>query len=174
MELISKVDIDNLEKEMGRYFRNPLILDAGPLVFLLIGLYDPSKKNANDIWQGHTKGELDLLLNIIKNFKSIIITPQILAECTNLLNQKIDKNKYEFLLGQIVEPLKTFGELYVEENIILGYSEFTTFGSTDIGIIECSKQLNSLIITEDPKLKNYCYNNQIPCINFNELRSSTW
>lgn len=163
-----------IENELIGYFKNPVILDTGPLVFLLIGLCDPSKKNAKDIWQGHTNEELDLLLKIVGNFKSILITPQILAECTNLLNQKVDSNKYEFLLKRIVKPLKEFGEIYIEKNIILDYSGFSRFGSTDIGIIECSKQKNSLIITEDHNLNVYCKSNSIPCLNFNELRPSTW
>ena len=84
---LHKISLDYAISEISRYFNNPLILDTGPLIFLLIGLYDPSKKDIKDIWQGHTKEELQLLLEIIKNFKNIIITPQILAECTNLLNQ---------------------------------------------------------------------------------------
>ena len=174
MELISKIDFASLETQMRPFFRNPVILDTGPLVFLLIGLYDPSKKTAKDIWQGHTKEELELLLKIIKPFESIIITPQILAECTNLLNQSVDSNKYQFLLSQIVQPLKEFGEVYIEKKIILSYSEFSRFGSTDIGIIECSKRMKSLIITEDSNLKLFCHSNKIPCINFHELRPSTW
>ena len=174
MPLISTIDYASLEDQMKPFFRNPVILDTGPLVFLLIGLCDPSKKNAKDIWQGHTSEELKLLLKLIKPFKSIIITPQILAECTNLLNQNTSSSKYQFLLSQIINPLKEFGEIHIEKNIILGSNEFSRFGSTDVGIIECSKKLNSLIITEDSNLKIFCHPKNIPCINFNELRPSTW
>lgn len=174
MVSISQINLASLETEMRPFFKNPVILDTGPLVFLLIGLCDPSKKNSGDIWQGHTQEELELLIKLIKPFKSIIITPQILAECTNLLNQKMDSSKHQFILTQIINPLRQFGEVYIEKNIILNYTEFSRFGSTDIGTIECSKKMNSLIITEDSDLKRFCYSNKIPCINFHELRPSTW
>jgi hypothetical protein len=174
MALISQINFASLETEMRPFFKNPVILDTGPLVFLLIGLCDPSKKNARDIWQGHTQEELELLLKLIKPFKSIIITPQTLAECTNLLNQNTTSSKYQFLLTQIINPLREFGEIYVEKNIILDYVEFSRFGSTDISIVECSKKMNSLIITEDSNLTRFCHSNTLPCINFNELRPSTW
>lgn len=171
---IGKINFISLEAEMSPFFKNPVILDTGPLVFLLIGLFDPGKKMQKNIWQGHTPEELKLLLKLIKFFKGIIITPQILAECANILNKNTNSNKYEFLLSKIVNPLKEFGEVYIEKNIILNYPEFSRFGPTDIGIIECSKKMNSLIITEDLDLKRFCEPNQIPCINFNELRPSIW
>jgi predicted nucleic acid-binding protein len=174
MSLISKIDFASLENQMRPFFRNPVILDTGPLVFLLIGLCDPSKKKSKDIWQGHTPEELELLLKLIKPFKSIIVTPQVLAECTNLLNQNTTSSKYLFLLTQIINPLKEFGEVHIKKNIILDSMEFSRFGSTDVSIIECSKKMNSLIITEDSNLKIFCHPNRIPCINFNELRPSTW
>ncbi len=171
---LTKITLFDLIKDIYKYIKNPIILDTGPMTFLLIGLYDPSKKLQKDIWQGHTQEELKLLLNLIKPFKSIMITPQILAECTNLLNQSMNSDKYKFLLAQIVKPLKEFGELYIEKNIILNYPEFSRFGPTDIGIVECSKKMGSLIITEDSNLKRFCHPNKIPCINFNELRPSVW
>ena len=174
MELISKIDPAQIETELFRYFKNPVILDTGPLVFLLIGLCDPSKREAKDIWQGHTREEFDLLLKIVRNFKGITIIPQILVECTHLLKRDNNADKYRFLLSQIIQPLKEFGEVYIEKNIIFSYSDFPRFGSTDIGIIECSKQNNNLIITEDSNFKLHCSYTNIPCLNFNELRPSTW
>lgn len=164
----------NLEKDLLRYYRNPVILDTGPLVFLLIGLYDLGTRNAKDIWQGRTQEELDLLLKIIKPFKGVIITPQILAECTNLLNRNVNSTKYQFLLSRFVQPLKEYGEVHINKDVILDYSEFPRFGSTDIGIIECSKKMDSLIITEDSNLEIFCRSNKIPCLNFNIVKPSIW
>ncbi|HLC57553.1 MAG TPA: hypothetical protein VJH95_03205 [Candidatus Nanoarchaeia archaeon] len=168
-----KITPDYLERILFPYLGNPLILDTGPLTLFLIGLCDPSKQSSNDIWQGHTREELNLLLSIIKRFKILIITPQILAECTNLLN-RFPPGKYQFLLNRIIKPLKEFGEVYIEKDIILNCPSFSIIGSTDTGIIECSKKENSLIITQDSGFKEYCDYNRVPCLNFNALRPSVW
>ena len=174
MDSIPQINFASLEKELVPFFKKPIILDTGPLVFLLIGVCGPEGKSKNEIWQGHTFKELDLLLRLVRNFKSIVITPQILAECTNLLKRDREPNRYQRILAQIINQLKECSEVYIEKNILLSYREFCRFGSTDIGIIECSKRMNYLIITEDSDLERFCHLNKIPCLNFNKLRPSTW
>ena len=174
MAFLSKINTVQLEKEILKFRDKPIILDTGPLTFLLIGLCDSAKKNDNDIWQGHTKNEFLLLLTLTKKFPNITITPEVLAECTNLLKRDISGDKYSFILNRIIEPLKNFGEVYVEKDVILNYSEFSRFGPTDVSLIECSKRTQGLILTQDSDFKRHCYSNLIPVLNFNELRPLVW
>lgn len=172
MSHIPKINLEVLEKDMKKYYRFPIILDTGPLIFLLMGLC--SKGNEKNIWQGRTKKEFELLIGIIRKFKGIVITPQVLAECTNLLNQNGSSERYKYLLERMIDPLKKCQERYIEKDIILSCPKFPNFGSTDISLIECSKKHGGMILTDDGPFKWYCEGNKIPALNFNKLKPSIW
>lgn len=161
---------------ISKYFNQPVILDTGILMFLLMGTVHSASSNSTVIWQGRTKSEWNFLYKFVMNFKGILITPHILAELTNLLHKHTgnDIKKYKYLLSNMVSDLEKYEEKYIEKNIILKYPKFSEFGTADIGIIECGKITGSLIVVEDLNLKLYCEGLKIPCVNFNNLKYFSW
>lgn len=166
-------NLQSWEEELTHYYHYPVVLDSPILALFLIGLYDPSRINSVDVWDGYNRNEFELLRSIISHFdKGLIITPQILVETIHHLRK--DKSRYEYIISKFITPLKDLGEVFIEKNLILSSPKFSTFGPTDIGLVECSKKLNSLIITQDLALKLYCDGQKIPCLSFNNVRYSVW
>ncbi|PKP55327.1 MAG: hypothetical protein CVT89_08805 [Candidatus Altiarchaeales archaeon HGW-Altiarchaeales-2] len=79
-------------KNLFKY--NEIVIDTGPLLVILAGLY-----GHNTITKfSYSNDDFKILKEFLKNVSRIFITPQVLAEVSNLVNTKIEKEFfYDFI-----------------------------------------------------------------------------
>jgi rRNA-processing protein FCF1 len=145
-----------------------LLLDTGPILLYLVGFYNTkylSKINYNS--QDHA-----LLVDFLKS-REIVITPQVLAEVSNLANNRLKEANFSNFLTNSINILMNAHEDYIEKDKILKRAnEVAKFGITDTSLIEASSSDSSrLLLTSDEKLFYYCTGNDIPAIHLNSLKN---
>jgi rRNA-processing protein FCF1 len=152
--------------DLNRY--KLLLLDTGPLLLYLVGFYNAkylSKFNYDS--QDHA-----LLVDFLKD-REIVVTPQVLAEISNLANSRLNEADFSKFLSNSINIIMRAREDYIEKDQILKRAdEVAKFGITDTSLIEASSSGNSrLLLTSDGKLFYYCSGNNIPVIHINSLKN---
>lgn len=89
-----------------------IIVDTGPLLLYLIGFY-----GINDLRRfNYDKKDFILLVEFLKNFKKIFVTPQVLAEASNLAKSRLKEERFTgFINYSIWAFIIHGGRLYRKE-----------------------------------------------------------
>lgn len=143
-----------------------IIIDTGPLLLYLIGFYgiiDFRRFN-------YDKKDFILLVEFLKNFKKIFVTPQVLAEVSNLAKSRLKEERFSGFINSSIAPLLDLGEEYIEKNEILKRVELPKFGMTDTSLIGATER-NKLLLTDDGPLFWYCNGKDMPVIHLERIKS---
>lgn len=147
-----------------------LILDSNLLVLLVVGVQDRSLISKHKRTRQYTEDDFDLLLEFLANFDRIVVTPNILTECSNLLAQDASAS------GALRQGLKSFIESpTLRERVrasidVVKVSEFPRLGLTDAGILDVFGR-DLPVLTADLQLYLAAYKrNQNAAFNFNHYR----
>ncbi len=160
-------------KNKTKYFGKNLLLDTGPLLFLLGSLMDIKKIGETLLTKGYTQEDFEKLQYFISKFDKIIITPQILLETYHLIKRDIkNKNNFEKFIEESIKKLKELGELHIEKNKILDKKEFIYIGITDMSLLISSEETDQMILTKDFPFAELCRKRGLPIIHFDEIRFS--
>jgi rRNA-processing protein FCF1 len=102
-----------------------------------------------------------------------LITPNILTEVSNFINQLSEPERTQCysLLSQ--EITVGFREAYIESSESASLESFSRFGLTDSCIGILAKD-NYLVLTDDFKLASHLNSDGIDVINFNHFRTTNW
>ena len=85
---------------MNDFFKfKDVIIDTNVLLLLLMGLY-----NKRELAKLNYKEELALLVEFLRNFDRKVVTPQVLAEISNLAENKL-KGKFSDFIGNSIRTL---------------------------------------------------------------------
>lgn len=157
-----------------KYRHLGLLLDTNLFVVLIIGLIDKGEIGRNKRTQAYSQEDFELLFEFINYFTNIVITPQILAETSNLIDVFTrEKKSAPFLvLKQLLEDGQ-FKEESIPSIKIVKTHGFERFGLTDSGLVELAAG-KYLILTDDLKVANYAYEQLADIINFNHVRDLVW
>lgn len=155
------------------YFRKGIILDTGPLLFFLAGNYNFDSISRTPLTKEYTQEDFLLLQNFIGKFRKIITTPQILAEVSDIAENKLDRGFSDFI-KKIIEILLDSEEVHIEKNKILVNEQIGKFGVTDVSIILSSEKNNQFILTKDLDFALLCQSKNLPVLHFDWLRGSFW
>jgi len=147
---------------------SPIFIDTGPLLLLLIGIYDKeligSAKRVNKYKQIH----FDLLFRFLVRRK-VLVTPGILAEVSNFSKQVVGSKKFNEFVKSNLEDLRSLGECHISKDIIIETDEFLRFGYTDASILLAIRENRASIITDDYPLYSKCKKIGINCTHINML-----
>lgn len=151
------------------YSKKGIIVDTNLFLLYTVGLCNEKRIGTFKRTKQYEIGDYYLLGEFISKFENILITPNILTEVSNFLNQlhENEKQEYYLIFNRLIKHLS---EKYVESNRISSDDKFYKFGLTDIGIRELSKG-PFLVLTDDLKLYSYLSSEKIDTINFNHIRS---
>jgi len=149
-----------------------ILLDSNLLVLYLVGLAQEALIGKHKRTQSYTIEDFLLLRAILDSKRTLVTTPGVLTEVSNLARQIGDpiKAQITFLLGQICQ---TLDERYTESARIAKGPHFTRLGLTDSGLLDlCAAGLP--LLTDDLPL--YVAATRLGCaaVNFNHIRTDAW
>ncbi len=158
---------------MRKRAANALLVDSNLLLLYLIGTYDRELIVRFKRTDQYTEEDFDLVASVIRRFPRIIVTPQILAEVSNLSMQlKGDHARAYFAV--LIEVVRNSVEKHIDKDLLLDKANLPRFGFTDLSMLEASKQHGYVVLTDDFKAMALLVTHRCRVVNLNHLRGATW
>ncbi len=156
--------------------RDGIILDTVVLLLLFIGKYDPKYISKFEPTHEYTEKDFELLNKIIRPFKKIYVTPQIIAEVSNHSLKAINNEKLHHYLAMVANFLNnkdkvTEAHVRFEDWGDKSISRLCSFGFVDLSMYELSKQKMIPILTDELPLYQHS-KSQIPIIKLSVIKYS--
>jgi hypothetical protein len=150
-----------------------LLLDTNLLLLLFIGAKDPKLIPKAKTLTAFEESDYDLLAEVInRNFTSLVTTPHIMTEVSNLLGKERDDVKF---VGReaMAEFLKKCREINEQSVILVDRPEFMRLGLTDVAIAVAA-ELPAFVLTADAPLYIHVSRSGLQVANFNHIRQGAW
>ncbi len=155
-----------------RYRHKWLLVDSNLLLLLVVGACDPNRVGTFKRTKQFAVADYELLRKITRYFATLITTPCILTEVSNLLGQLPGELRGQFFQKFSV-TIERLAEDYTQSAQLAGRDDFSRFGLTDASIIHCVKG-RYLVITVDLPLLGYLPLLGVHTVNFNHIRTVNW
>lgn len=158
---------------LKRYRRKGVLIDTNLLLLLLVGSYNTQllgERGFKRVAQ-FTVEDFDLLLKLVAWFETVVTTPHILTEVSNLAGQLAENNKLG-CFRTFESTFKLFTELSHPSLPIFRQQHFPFIGLTDSVIVESTGDY--LILTDDLRLAGRLENMGRDSLNFNHIRTQFW
>lgn len=146
-----------------------IVIDTGPLLLYLVGSYD--KRYLSRF--SYDEHEFLLLIRFLSGFKKVIVTPQVLAEASNLAKRRLKEEHYQIFICRSIVLLAGIWEEYVAKDEILKRSELPRFGTTDASLLSTVDR-DKLLLTDDAPLFWYCSGKDLPAMHLDGIKSLIW
>jgi hypothetical protein len=146
-----------------------MVLDTGPLLLYLVGSYD--KRYLSRF--GYDENEFLLLIRFLSSFKKVYVTPQVLAEASNLAKRRLKEEYYPIFIRRSIVLLVGLWEEYVAKDEIIKRSELPRFGITDASLLSTVDR-DKLLLTDDAPLFWYCAGKDLPVMHLDGIKSLIW
>ncbi|WP_081413112.1 PIN domain-containing protein [Chitinilyticum aquatile] len=145
-----------------------IILDTNLLLLYVVGSVSRSYIAKHKRLTSFTEQDFDVLSNIVRNSDSVVLTPNILTETSNLAANIADPAKTEIFvfLGCVIAELK---ESYIASCEVSSKFDFLRLGLTDASLVEVSSP-ELIVITADLDLHCAIQGRGDYSINFNHIR----
>ncbi|MBA4114927.1 MAG: hypothetical protein H0X71_00460 [Rubrobacter sp.] len=159
------------EHLIGRYRSAGVLVDTNLLLLYFIGRYD---QGLIERW-GRTNDrfvsvDYDTLLLLLERFDTLVVTPHVLTEVSNLLGYLNEPARSECreLFGQTIRSL--MDEKRTSGDDLSEHRAFLPFGIADASVADAAAG-SYLVLTDDLDLYGYLENEGVGVLNFNEIRS---
>ena len=161
-----------IEQLLVQYRSKGILIDSNLLLLYFIGSYDPEQIGKFKRTITFTVEDFQRLEKLISYFETVVTTPNVLTEVSNLSNQLPQqvKKTYFQVFSQLTSNLQ---ETYHPSEEICALPHFHRFGLTDSGIIDLAPE-RYLVLTDDFPLANYLQSANVDVINFNHIRTLNW
>ena len=151
-----------------KYRRKGILIDANLLVVLLVGKLDPAHLKNCRATKSFTPDDYSLLVQGVAKFETLVTTPHILTEVSNLAG-----GLPEPLLGEFRavfrDVVKSMSEQSRPAKEIAWDAQFLRFGLTDTAITLIAPG-RYLVLTVDLALCGLLQRRNVDVINFNHFR----
>jgi hypothetical protein len=162
-----------VETLVRRYRQKGVLIDANLLLGFLIGCLDPRHLvSCRATTRYFGPEDFPLLKDFVGQFRTIVTTPHILTEVSNLAGRLPSSMHMEFrmlfrkVIGQLSEQSKP-------SKVVSEESDFLRFGLADTAIsLVAGGQY--LVLTDDVSLAGLLGKRKIDVVNFNHVRVSAW
>ena len=155
-----------------KYKTGNLLVDTNLLILYLVGRFNPQRISSFKRTQSYTLEDFLALKSLVSHFNSILTTPNILTEVSNLSFKLNEQFQFQ-LFPSFHKLIASLNEEYVNSIAASEQESFNRFGLTDSIIVELAKR-DCLILTDDFPLFGYLQSHRIDAINFNHIRSERW
>lgn len=143
-----------------------LLIDTNLLVLSIVGTFSPDLVSRHKRTRQYSVEDFDLLLGIAARARSLITTPNILTEASNLLD---DDGRLQRCLALLVGKAQ---ETFVDSRTACAQPEFPRLGLADAAVLEAST--GHSVLTDDLGLYLALQNRGIESWNFHHLREARW
>lgn len=170
--------LEDIGRFIAKHQPEGIIVDTNILILFLIGNYDPNLiKNCgiiNNSNKQYSISDIELLKKIFSLFRKIVITPQIIAELSNISitgKHGIYGDKLTSYVQTVINFLKAAEERHQKSDCLWGMELWviSEYGFTDMTMFELSKQTKMPILTDDLSFYNYSYE-KVPIIKFEYIK----
>ena len=151
-----------------------LLIDTNLLLLFVVGSSEPSLIERHKRTCQFTVEDYELLRRVLSQFRSLVTTPNVLTEVSNLVDQSgaHDPQPLQEFLAAIVGKLE---EQYVASRDGCGMEEFRRLGLADSTIIRLAQDKGDLaVLTDDIHLYLALQRRGLETVNFNHLREMSW
>jgi hypothetical protein len=163
-----------LEEELfARHRGKGIVLDSNLLLVFLSGAQSIALFGRFKRLGDYTVGDYDLLVRLLDSFRTLVLTPHILTEVSNLANSLPESSKEDWYrkfaaLLTLRSRQIAVQEKWVPAAELAAMPEFVPFGITDTALAQLSPE--ALVVTEDYRLSGALRKRGIPVLNFGDLR----
>ena len=149
-----------------------VLIDANLLVLLVVGIADISLISRHKRTRAFLDKDFSLLLQILSGFKTILVTPTVMTEASNLLGQATGPDR-DLVMSTLATLISKFEEEYIRSIDATHQSDFLRLGLTDAVILRSAGAVDC-IITADLDLYLALSKAGHNVVNFNHVRMSGW
>jgi rRNA-processing protein FCF1 len=135
------------------------LIDTNSLLILLVGLIDPKLINKHRRTSIYEEQDFADLLQLIGDFKNLVVLPNVWTEVDNLLNGFNRGHKESYVI-HITNTINSTTEKFLESQNAVKNISFYDLGLTDSLLLEYSKTCE-VLITSDSNLSDYAIANGI-------------
>ncbi len=147
-----------------------VVVDAELLVLLLAGNTSPDIIARHKNLSAYTLADYALLLDVLRQAQTVVVTPNTLTEASNLIRQigEPDRRRLTETLANLAEHCP---ELYVESTLAIKQPEFERLGLTDAALLALSSA-ERVLLTSDADLYIAAATRGLPVENFHHVREA--
>lgn len=149
-----------------------LALDTNVLILLAGGLVDPKLIGAHKRLKKLNHEDFELLLEYVRSYRQIVVTPHVLAETSNLIGQDDDQLSQRLRL-KLGELIATQEERHTAAIKIVQHDVYPRLGVADCGLLSILDDRTELLTT-DVATYLAALNVGLKAKNFNHDRPSAW
>ena len=144
-----------------------VVLDTNLLLLLWAGRWNPKAVSQLKCTSQFDEDDYWRLEDFLCKFRTVVVTPNILTEGSNLIRQSKFRRD---LTSMLVEQIPLLEERPLRSVEIVQTATFIPLGLTDAGIMSLARE-RWLVLTEDFDLIWRLNSEELPVVNFNYLRS---
>ncbi len=161
------------EQLFAKHRGKSVLLDSNLLLVFLAGSLSPHLFGRFKRVSAYTLDDYELLVRLLGSFTTLLTTPHILTEVSNLSNSlpewlKSDWHQNFAALIDSQNDTPGLRERWTPATELAQLPEFLTFGITDTALTELASE--ALVVTEDYRLSNVLRSQGVPVLNFGDLR----
>ena len=156
-----------------KHRRSGLLLDANLLLLYQVGLFDERAIGTFPHTKRYTTEDYHLLAKWIGRFSSIVTTPNILTEVSNL-SGKLGQANLNGFREAFKGKIDVIEEEYCASRQAAASPAFAKFGLTDAGIASLVRDNDFLVLTDDLPLAQWLQSKGFGVLNFNHIRQHLW
>jgi hypothetical protein len=149
------------------------VIDANLLLLALVGEFDPTLVGRAKHLRQYDQEDLVLVQEIRRYFPTVVTTPNLLTEVSNLAGHLPDGVR-EGAFAAFRSQFEILNEQYVASTTAAGDPQFAAFGLSDSGIAHVAQGGGYLVVTDDLRLASLLDHRGLGCVNINHLRSRVW
>ncbi len=141
-----------------RLTRDGILIDTTILILYLVGVFDKRNKTNNLKRVNMDIYDFDSFIRFKERLKikNIYVTPNVLTETYNQIENKIGSWFFESNLIEIKEIINNLEELYKTKEEIISLESFGRFDFTDLSLYLTTKDNINTFITADSNLSLHC------------------
>ena len=154
-----------------KYRGKKLLLDSNLMLLYLIGSFQRNLVENFKRTQVFSIRDYDLLIRIVQQFRTLVTTPHILTEVSNVSNfsNSLPSHLRTFWLDYFAVQIQSFDEVRTAAGVLCNEASFNPFGLTDAALHNASA--DTLVMSEDFRLTGFLSSLGVATINFRDIAS---
>jgi hypothetical protein len=150
----------------AEYRGKRILLDANLLLLYSIGTFERTRVSHFKRTSSFTEQDFELLAGLLPSFRTVVTTPHILTEVSNLANS-LPSDIKPLWSEHFAQQVQSFLEVFQPAAELTRISTYKAFGLADSAIHHASH--DTLILTEDFRLSGYLRTQGVATLNFRDL-----